>query len=117
MHKPKGKSCTRAHFGLCYSSEGSKVGVRAYSQILPSPHPPACTPVSPVLGKSLAIAVQELDVNLRNLSLVLCDDKPASFGAPDVLQASRRLMCAAGWVLVDVERFVHHWRCNIALAV
>jgi len=31
--------------------------------------------------------VQLLDVKLRGVSIILCNDKPSSFGAPDVLQA------------------------------
>ena len=32
--------------------------------------------------------MQEMDVRVRNLSAILCNDKPTSFGAPDVLQAN-----------------------------
>ena len=31
--------------------------------------------------------LQKLDVKLRGMSIILCNDKQSSFGAPDVLQA------------------------------
>eukprot|EP00983_Pelagomonas_calceolata_P056828 1144800-Pelagomonas_calceolata.AAC.4 len=34
-----------------------------------------------------AVHVQKLDVKLRGVSVILCNDKQSSFGAPDVLQA------------------------------
>jgi hypothetical protein len=37
------KSCTRPYISLCYRSLGLKIGVRAYSQILANPPPPAST--------------------------------------------------------------------------
>jgi hypothetical protein len=37
------KSCTRPYLCLCYSSEGSKIGVRAYGEILANPRPPPHT--------------------------------------------------------------------------
>jgi hypothetical protein len=33
------KSCTQPFLGLCYGSEGSKIGVMAYGQILATPTP------------------------------------------------------------------------------
>lgn len=48
-----------------------------------------CTP------RALCHYAQKLDVRLKGVSLVLCNDKQSSFGAPDVLQA-----CADPVVLV-----------------
>ena len=41
----------------------------------------------------------EVDVKLSEVSLVLCNDKPNSFGAPDVLQVGRGLggSVPGGW--------------------
>jgi hypothetical protein len=50
-----------------------------------SQHANAC--VCPLL----LLCLQKLDIKLMGISLVLCNDKHSSFGAPDVLQ-----FCADG---------------------
>lgn len=40
------------------------------------------------LGWAFRPYVSEVDVRLREVSLILCNDKDTSYGAPDVLQAN-----------------------------
>ena len=40
------------------------------------------------LGWGFRATVHEIEVATRDVSLILCNDKPTSFGAPDVLQAN-----------------------------
>ena len=40
-----------------------------------------------VLLISLVLYLQKLDIKLQGISIILCNDKKSSFGAPDVLQA------------------------------
>ena len=40
------------------------------------------------LGWGFRATIMEMDINTKDVSIILCNDKPTSFGAPDVLQAN-----------------------------